>query len=75
MGTSFVAEAAACSGEVALARIRSTFSDKNPLMMEEQLAASPEAFCSSKRTRSPNASVSASRNPLVAASRASCWAS
>ena len=44
MGMSLVAEAAVVSGEVALARIRSTLLETKPLMMVEQLVTSPPAF-------------------------------
>ena len=70
-----VAETAACRGEVALARIRSTLEDTKPLMMVAQLVLSPEAFCSLKVTASPRASVKAALKPSVAASRAGCCTS
>lgn len=71
---SAVAWAAACSGAVALARIRSTPVETKPLTMVVQLAESPEAFYSSNLTLpSPSFSVKASLKPWVAASSASCW--
>ncbi len=75
MGMVLVAEAAACSAGVALAMIRSTFSDTKPFTMVPQVLASPEAFFTSTSTLSPRASFSASVKPLVAASRASCCTS
>ena len=48
MGMSAVAEAAACRAAVAFAMIRSTSSETNWLQITEQVAASPEAFCSTK---------------------------
>ena len=74
MGMSAVAEWAAWRDPVALARIRSTFSDRKPLMMVGQLAVSPEALPSLKVTPSwPSFSTRASLKPWVAASRAGCW--
>ena len=72
MGITLVAEAAAWREAVALAMIRSTSSLTNWLQMTEQVAASPEAFCSLKVTASPSFSVRASLKPWVAASRAGC---
>lgn len=63
---------------VALARIRSTPEDTKPLMMEAQLADSPEAFFTSKVTVPPSASISSvslSWKPWVAASSAACCTS
>lgn len=76
MGISEVAWVAVCRGAVALARIKSTSEETKPLMMVEQLAVSPEAFCSSNSTPFyPSFSVSASLKPWVAASSASCCTS
>ena len=72
MGMSLVADAAAWRAGVALAMIRSALLETKPLMMVVQFTDSPEAFCTSKLTLSPSASVRASWKPLVAASRASC---
>ena len=72
MGIVVVAAAALCKGEVALARIRSTPSDTNPLQMVAAVVCSPCAFCRSNFTLSPSFSFKASWNPWVAASRASC---
>ena len=63
MGMVFVAEAAACIEAVALAMMRSTSSLTNWLQISEQVAESPEAFCSWKVTLSPSASVRASLKP------------
>ena len=75
IGISLVADAAAVRAGVALAIIRSTFSDTKPFTIVEQFAESPEAFFSSNWTASPSASVRASLKPCVAASSASCWTS
>ena len=73
---SLVAAAAACNGAVALAKIRSTPSEVNPLTIVAQFAGSPEAFWTSKLTlSSPNFSIKASWKPSVAASRAGCCTS
>ena len=53
MGISEVAAAAAWRGAVALARIRSTPSDRKPSIMVEQLALSPEALPPLKGDRVP----------------------
>ena len=75
MGMVLVAEAAAWRAGVALAMIRSTLSEMNPLTMVLQLLESPEAFFSTTSTLSPRASFRASVKPWVAASRASCCTS
>ena len=75
MGMVCVAETAACRAGVALARIRSTFEAAKPVQIVPQVGISLEAFCSSKTTLSPSASVSASLKPCVAASSASCCTS
>ena len=72
MGISVVAEAQACSAGVAFAIIRSTFLETKLFAIVAQAGMSLEAFCSSKVTLSPRASVKASRKPLVASSNAGC---
>ena len=58
----------------AAARIRSTLLDTKLLMIVLHVAESPCAFCSSNVTfSSPRPSFTASSNPCVAASSASCW--
>ena len=75
MGISLVAEAAVWRGEVALARIRSTFSEMKPSMMGMQLLPSPPALPSSNFTLSPSFAVRVSLKPWVAASSAGWGAS
>ena len=73
MGVSAVAEAAACSGQVALARMRSTPSARNPFMIVVQFVCSPPAFCSRNTTLSaPSSSVRPSIKPCVASLSETC---
>ena len=74
-GISLVPACAACRAGVAFARIRSTLLETKLLIIVEQVLESPCAFCSSKVTASPSASVNASLNPWVAASNATCCTS